>query len=108
MNVQRSGEHSRSDTGFLMRLTFVSLALALVVLMLAASQAGAWQPPQPADAPAAPSAATVRGTVFNDLNGNGRQDTGEPGIPGVKISVYWLCSTGGVVRTDLLTDINGF
>jgi len=29
---------------------------------------------------------TARGTVFDDLNRNGRQDPGEPGIAGVKVS----------------------
>ncbi|MFN8498618.1 MAG: SdrD B-like domain-containing protein [Anaerolineae bacterium] len=29
----------------------------------------------------------VTGTVFNDLNGNGTQDPGEPGIPGVTVTL---------------------
>lgn len=32
------------------------------------------------------SAVVVTGTVFADRNGNGRRDTGEPGLPGVAIS----------------------
>lgn len=38
----------------------------------------------------------VIGTVFNDLNGNGYQDQGEPGIAGVRIST----ARGTLVTTD--------
>lgn len=43
-------------------------------------------------------AETARGTVFEDRNGNGVLDAGEPGIPGVRVS------DGEVVR---LTDADG-
>lgn len=39
----------------------------------------------------------VRGTVFHDLNGNGVQDPGEPGLPGV-----WVAANGLRVETDAL------
>lgn len=32
------------------------------------------------------AAETARGMVFEDRNGNGRQDTGEPGVPDVRVS----------------------
>jgi hypothetical protein len=36
----------------------------------------------------------IQGMVFDDLNGNGSQDTGEPGVGGVTVS-----RTGGVAVT---------
>lgn len=38
---------------------------------------------------------TARGVVFHDRNRNGRQDRGEPGIPGVRVS-----NGGEIVSTD--------
>lgn len=43
--------------------------------------------------------------VWNDLNGNGRQDAGEPGIAGVTVTL--LDVNGDVVDTTV-TDANGF
>jgi len=40
---------------------------------------------------------TVAGVVFNDLNGNGLQDPGEPGIGGVTVGLY--NSSGNLVGT---------
>jgi hypothetical protein len=48
--------------------------------------------------------ANVYGTVFNDQNGNGVQDDGEPGLSGVTIQVTHD-ETGAV--TALTTDANG-
>ena len=42
--------------------------------------------------------------VFEDLNGNGQQDAGEPGIPGVTVNL--LNAAGNVIATDT-TDANG-
>lgn len=42
--------------------------------------------------------------VWNDVNGNGHQETGEPGVPGV--SVYLLNSAGAVIK-NTVTDANG-
>ncbi|MBC8535831.1 DUF7507 domain-containing protein [Feifania hominis] len=47
-------------------------------------------------------AATITGIVFNDLNHNGQYDTGEPGIPGVYVTLY---SAGGCTTTQ--TDAAG-
>jgi len=44
------------------------------------------------------------GTVWNDLNGNGVQDAGEPGIGGVKVTVY--DSSNGVV-SEFYTNPDG-
>ena len=48
-------------------------------------------------------AGTVSGTKFNDTNGNGSRDSGEPGLPGVIIR---LTDAAGVVRTTT-TDASG-
>lgn len=37
--------------------------------------------------PVAPTAGKVKGTVYEDVNGNGVQDTGEPGIEGVDVLI---------------------
>lgn len=57
------------------------------VLALVAALAAAMSP-APALAQAASNAATatMAGTVFEDANGNGIRDRGEPGLPGVRIS----------------------
>ncbi len=44
---------------------------------------------------------TVSGTVFNDLNGNGVQDPGEPGLGGVTVQL--LNSNGNVIATTTTT-----
>ncbi|MGE5621137.1 MAG: SdrD B-like domain-containing protein [archaeon] len=43
--------------------------------------------------------------VWNDLNHNGIQDTGEPGIPGVPVELH--DGTGAVIKTTI-TDANGY
>jgi len=40
--------------------------------------------------------ATIIGTVFNDANGNGHQDGGEAGVPGVRL----ITAEGLVIETD--------
>lgn len=50
-----------------------------------------------------PLTATIGGVKFNDLNGNGVRDAGEPGLPGVTIRVT---DAAGGVRT-LTTDATG-
>ncbi|MCW1885552.1 carboxypeptidase regulatory-like domain-containing protein [Luteolibacter flavescens] len=47
--------------------------------------------------------ATITGHLFNDLNGNGIEDSGEPGLGGVTIIIT---DSLGVVRT-VETDVNG-
>ena len=54
--------------------------------------------------PECPQEASIGDTVFNDLNGDGIQDTGEPGIPNVVINL--LNSNGNVIATAT-TDGNG-
>jgi uncharacterized repeat protein (TIGR01451 family) len=50
-----------------------------------------------------PPAGVVEGVVYEDTNGNGTQDSGEPGIPGVDVLVT---DSAGVTYT-LTTDANG-
>ncbi|WP_094868791.1 DUF7507 domain-containing protein [Paenibacillus sp. VTT E-133280] len=49
-------------------------------------------------------AATITGTVFNDLNHNGQFNPGEPGIPNVNVVLY-SNSSGTCIST--LTNVNG-
>lgn len=46
-------------------------------------------------------AAGVAGSVYVDVNANGRRDSGEPGIPGVTVAL------GGPVSRTAVTDANG-
>lgn len=58
-------------------------ALAMALVPLAAVAATAQD-----SAPLCPSGG-ICGTVFQDVNGNGIQDPGEPGIPGVSVTIYY-------------------
>ena len=44
--------------------------------------------------------------VWDDLNGNGRQDTGEPGISGVTVQLFHVAD--GALWATTTTDVNGF
>jgi len=48
---------------------------------------------------------TVGDFVWNDYNGNGIQDAGEPGLPDVRVRVY---DTNGVFAGITRTDTNGY
>jgi len=48
--------------------------------------------------------ATINGEVFNDLNGNGVQDAGEPGLQGWTVE---LLSSNGTILNTTLSDTNG-
>jgi hypothetical protein len=75
----------------------VALAFLLILaVVIWAALSGREQPPPP---PAEPGVGgPARGVVFHDRNGNGVQDRGEPGIPGVGVSDQ---------RTVTLTDRQG-
>ncbi len=45
--------------------------------------------------------------VWNDINGNGIQDQGEPGIPGVQITLTGTKTDGTPVSMQTTTDANG-
>jgi uncharacterized repeat protein (TIGR01451 family) len=56
---------------------------------------------------------TIGDTVYNDLNGNGTQDAGEPGFAGVTVSLYRDVNGNGAINAGdtlvgtLVTDVNG-
>ena len=52
----------------------------------------------------APNAGNIGGSVWNDVNKNGRQDAGEPGLPGVSVDL--LDASGNIIATTT-TDQNG-
>lgn len=49
--------------------------------------------------------ASVGDFVWNDLNANGRQDAGEPGVAGVTVILY---NSSNVAVASTVTDANGF
>jgi hypothetical protein len=52
-----------------------------------------------------PQSAGVCGTVFNDVNHDGIQQPGEPGLPGVEVTVT---DSTTHTTTPVFTDVNGF
>jgi len=69
-------------------------ALAAVLLPLASVAA------TPASAQSVCASGGVCGTVFNDTNDNGIQDTGETGIEGVKVFVCQLCDGTDTIASE--------
>jgi hypothetical protein len=53
----------------------------------------------------APASASILGVVYNDLNGNGARDSGEPGLGGVTVYID-VNNTGSLVSTDPSTVTN--
>jgi hypothetical protein len=76
-----------------MRHGTIILALAALPLLSAGSQTP--------EAPAVQVTAEIHGTVFQDLNSNGKLDPGEPGVPGVTIKLT------GSVTTTVVSDSTG-
>ncbi len=50
----------------------------------------------------------LSGYVFNDLNGNGTMDSGEPGMAGVIVTLTGTATDGTTVTLTATTDANGF
>jgi uncharacterized repeat protein (TIGR01451 family) len=50
---------------------------------------------------------SIAGTVYNDRNGNGVDDAGEPGIAGVAVHLAGTAIDGTAVNLDLVTDASG-
>ena len=50
--------------------------------------------------------AQLHGVVFEDLDGDGRRDRGEPGVPGTAVVIEWTGPSGPVVIT-VITDRSG-
>ena len=73
-----------------------SLTIAAALLFASSASADTAAPTPAPSAAAAPStAATARGVVYDDANGNGTRDAGEAGLPGVRVS-----NGAEVVATD--------
>src|SRR5574341_1947387 len=70
-----------------------SLVWVLTLALLAACQ----QPPtvEPTPTPYDPCAPTIRVLVWEDLDGNGVRDTGEPPLPGINVYVVDNTDPGG-------------
>ncbi|MGE5352872.1 MAG: SdrD B-like domain-containing protein [Acidobacteriota bacterium] len=56
--------------------------------------------------PLPPASAAIGDFVWQDTNGNGIQDSGEPGISGVTVNLY-ACNSNTVMQTTT-TDANGY
>ena len=50
---------------------------------------------------------TKSGTKFEDTNGNGVRDTGEPGLSGVQVHLFGTDGLGRAVHEHATTDVNG-
>lgn len=50
---------------------------------------------------------SISGAVYEDLNGNGSRDAGEPGIAGVTIQLSGADSSGATVNRTVVTNTNG-
>ena len=46
------------------------------------------------------AAAVIRGTVYDDLNGDGNFDAGEPGMPGVSVQLSGTATTTALTQAD--------
>ena len=51
--------------------------------------------------------AKIGDKIFEDLNGNGMQDPGEPGVPGVVITLTGTADDGTEITRTVSTDANG-
>lgn len=64
-------------------------------------------PVGPVDAPERVIASEVGDFVWNDLNSNGIQDAGEPGVAGVPVTISGTDADGNDVTQSTVTDANG-
>ncbi len=60
----------------------------------------------PPDAPVTVGGGSIGDTVWRDWNGNGTQDAGEEGIPGVTVQLY--AANGTTLLATAVTDANGY
>lgn len=87
----------------MMRYRVISIgalsALLLIILVVASS------PAAQAQTPVLPG--QINGVVFLDVNGNGEQDEGEPGIADVIVELISVQGTVSLPVTDTTTDEQG-
>jgi hypothetical protein len=55
-----------------------------------------------------PAAGSISGYSINDINGNGRWDTGEKGLQGWTIRLTGTSKEGAYIKKEMLTDTAGF
>ncbi len=63
--------------------------------------------PSPTPTPV-PAAGSISGYSINDINGNGKWDTGEKGLQGWTIKLTGTSKEGTYIRKEMLTDSTGF
>lgn len=96
LNSVRRIDNPRSASGQLCRSLWLSLFMFLLCLGV------------PITAHAQDGDGSVRGTVYNDANNNGRLDLGEPGRPGLSVMAVGNGQTfGAVTSTDGRYSLNG-
>jgi hypothetical protein len=77
---------------------WVLMLLSMVTVLLVAGVPQAWATPgQSPLRKTVPSPGSIAGTVYNDLNRNQQEDTGEQGIPDVQLTL--LAVTGALTTT---------
>src|SRR5262249_46942227 len=54
-----------------------------------------------------PTASGLAGRVYADANNDGRPEAGEPGVPGVTITLSGTLSAGGTITATTVTDADG-
>lgn len=87
---------NRTDSGtYNLKPTRIILVVALIIVVLSFQAAAE-----------ASNTGSLGDWVWEDLNGNGIQDAGEPGIEGVTVNLYKCCSMILVASTQ--TDSNGY
>ncbi len=55
-----------------------------------------------------PAAGSISGYSINDINGNGKWDTGEKGLQGWTIKLTGTSKEGTYIKKEILTDTAGF
>ena len=91
MRKANTARASTSDLWGAHRSLWGLLLLGVIVLVLAAIAPQAWatpdQNPLQQTNPPPPPAGSISGIVFRDLDSDGSLDPGEPGIPGVTVTL---------------------
>ncbi|MCH8994212.1 MAG: hypothetical protein IH959_04505, partial [Chloroflexi bacterium] len=76
------------------------LTIFLGALLLASGRSVLGQEPTPTPTASPPATATISGVVFDDLDGNGVRDDGEPGLPDKAVTLVEGATLKRAVRTE--------
>ncbi len=109
LRVQRPGAFTSADT-FAVDLTLTPMANHAADIYFNVAQAratGLLQPIGPVDAPISVVGSSLGDRAWADLDHNGVQDLGEPGIVGVDVAVTGTDSLGNSVNATAVTGVNG-